>query len=893
MPEWKEIVRQRLAGLKLSGAREAEVMEELAQHMHDRYEELLARGVAEPEARRLALEVLSQSELLASELRQRERPLPDPAGPFSGFAFDVRVAWRTLRTKPAFSLMVIGMLAIGIAGNTAIFSIFNGMFLRPLPFAHAERLLDLDETAPKWDLHYVGISEPDACVWRVQNRTFEGIAFFDEDSWNLSGFGPAQRIRGVDVTHEMLNVLELRPFLGRNFTSAEDVPHGPHVVLIGYNLWQRIFHGDRAVLGRVIRLSDVGYTVIGVLPKEAVFPDRTELWLPLGLNPNSENGWYLNAVGRLKPGVSIEQARADLLRVHKAMINTGHPDNAITSPIMSPLRDRYLGDFRTVSDILLTAVGVVLLIACVNIAALMMVRAAARGRELAIRTAMGASRSRIVRQLLTEALLMAALGGVAGVALGFVLLRGMIALMPADDLPQWLSFSMDARFAAFAILITGAAAVLFGLMPTLQASRADSAPGLHESSTRTSLSRGRRRTLNTLVAGEIALALMLLISAGLLAQAFRKVLHVDPGFRPENTITFRLDLPDAKYAKSGQRAAFFRDSLAQLQALPGVQSAGAATALPLGGHWGNFFTAEGAKPLGPHEQNPVVLQVAVSPRYFDAIGMTMLAGRKFDDRDNEVRVDGEGVWIPGTPLVAIVNETFARHYWPGQNAIGRRIRHLGRKAPWITVIGLIHDEKHYGLDQEMRPAVYLPYGEATHDSMSIVLRSAVRPESLVAAAAEVLRRIDPEVPMYSVRTMTARLNESLWARRAYSWLFAAFAAVALLLAAAGIYGVISWAVTQRTQEIGIRMALGARPAQVLQSVLASGMVLVAAGAAAGLVATIFAARLLQTLLFGVSPRDPLIYAAVVAGIGGVGLLANFVPARRAASVDPMQALRTE
>jgi putative ABC transport system permease protein len=890
MPDWKAVVRERLAGLNLDGARETEIIEELAQDLEDRYCELRAQGTSEAEAQRLAREVLGESELLAEELRRRDRPPLEPAAPFSGFRHDLRLAVRNIRTRPVFSLLVIGMLALGIGGNAAIFSIFNGMFLRPLPFRKSSQLVDLDETAPKWNLKYVGVSNADFYAWRKQNSTFDAMAFFQRPDFNLSGFGPAQRIHGAGVTVDMLKVLGLKPALGRNFSAQEDRPHGPKVVLLGHDLWQRLFQGSRDVLGQIVRLSGEPYTVIGVLPREAVFPDQVNLWVPLAADPNESTGWYLSGIGRLKHGISIEQARADLLRVHRT---APLKENTITLPVVSPLRDRYLGEFRVASHALLGAVGIVLLIACVNVAALMMVRASERVREIAIRTAIGASRGRIIRQLLTEKLALATLGGVAGVALGYFFLRGLLALMPADQMPRWLSFGMDLRFAVFCVLITGAAAIVFGLLPALQASRAQTGSCLQETGTRTSLSRGSRRTLSGLVVCEIGLALVLLISAALLIQAFRKVLHVDPGFRPENVVTFSIELPNVSYAKPEQKLTFFRSLVEQLRNIPGVQSVGAASAPPLGGHWGNFFQAEGTPPLGPRDENPVVLQVVAAPGYFDAIGMTLLAGRAFDENDNILRVGPDGFTpIPG-PLVVIVSETFARRYWPVHNAVGKRIRHTGKDAPWITVIGVIKDEKHYGLDQEMRPAVYFPYGEAPFPAMSIVLRGSNDPQLLAGPARDVLRRLDPSIPIYDMRSMTQRLNESMWARRAYSWLLSAFAMVALTLAAAGIYGVISYAVSRRTHEIGIRMALGARPDQVLRSVLGSGMTLVAAGVATGLAATLLAARLLETLLFGVSPRDPIIYAAMILGVACVSLIANFVPARRAAAVDPMRALRTE
>ena len=889
MPDWKAIVRERLAGLGLRGAREAEIIEELAQDLEERYGELRAQGLPEEEARCRAEEVLGQSDLLGKQF--------EPAAPLCGFRHDVRLAFRNMRARPVFTSLAIVMLALGIGGNAAIFSIFNGTFLRPLPFPDSKRLVDVDETAPKWNLKYVGVSNFDSNLWRKQNSTFESMSFFHYRSVNLAGFGAAQRILGVAVTREMLDVLGLHPIAGRNFSQQEDSPPGAKVVLLSYSLWQRLFSGGNAV-GRVIRLSNEPYTVIGVLPREAVFPDRAELWMPLGSNPNDGTGWYLSSVGRLKSGVTLEQAQADLQRVHWAAQQN---KNKITFPVVTPLRERYLGPLRTVSRVLLGAVGIVLLIACVNIAALMMMRGSERAREIAIRTAMGASRGRIIRQFLTETLAMAALGGVAGVALGYFLLQGLLALMPTNQMPGWLSFSLDGRFAVFCVLITGGAAILFGLLPALQASRVSASGALQETGTRASLSRASRRTLNGLVVCEIGLALMLLVSAALLIDAFRKVLQVDPGFRPENVITFRVDLPTTTYGQAQQRLNFFHGLMDQLRNIPGVKSAGAATAPPLDGHWGNFFTAEGAPPLGPHDQNPVVLQVAVTPGYFDAIGMTLLAGRVFEERDNTLKVSADGSSADPTkgPLLAIVSETFARRYWKVENAVGKRIRHTGDKAPWITVIGVVKDEKHYGLDQETRPAVYFPYGEAPLESMSIVLRGSVvlrgamDPEALIGPARETLRRLDPDVALYDVRSMTERLQQSMWARRAYSWLFGAFGIVALVLAAAGVYGVISYAVSRRTHEIGIRMALGARPGQIIRAILASGMILAAAGAGVGLIATLAAARWLEALLFGVSSREPVIYAAVILGLAGVSLAANFIPARRAAAVDPMRALRAE
>ena len=888
MPDWKRMVRERLAALKLDGSQESEVFDELAQHLEDRYAELLQAGVSPADAERLAIEPLDTSPSLVEALsraRHPRKPEP-PARPnhLANLVYDMRIALRGMRRRPAFSLMVAGMLALGIAGNAAIFSTFNSLFLKPLPFRDSARFIDLDETAPQWNLHYTGIAEPDLFAWREQNTTFDGMAFFYNLDANLSRMGPSRHVDGAKVSRDMLDLLGLKLVLGRNFTPEEDRPKGEKVVLLGYSLWQTVFSGDRSVLGRTLVLNNEPYKIVGVLPREAVFPDRAELWVPLAVDRVSDDGWYLAGIGRLKPGVTARQALADLTRVHKAMIASGRSVNKVTSPILTPLRERYLGDFRTTSQVLLVAVAVVLLIACVNIAALMLVRASSRAHEVAVRTAIGASRGRIVRQLLTETALLALVGGVAGVMLGRLGLRAIVSLLP-DTMPRWIDFQLDLRFAAFCVLITAAAALLFGLFPALQASRTEVNVALHASARRATFSHAQKGTLNVLVVSEIGLALALLIASGLLVRAFQKVTHVDPGFRVENVLAFEADLPEQKYSKPEQCVAFYQNLLDQLRAVPGVAAAGAATTPPLHGHWGQFFKAADDPPLGPNEKRPVVLQVLVTPGYFDAIGMTVLAGRQFDDRDGTLKEHP----------VAMVSETFARQHWPHSSAIGKRIRYAyDDKGPWWEVVGVLRDEKHYGLDGEVRPAVYVPERQWTYPhTLMVVVHTTSKPEALTGPARKILASIDPDLPLYNVHTMSERLDRSLWARRAYSWLFGVFSLVALVLAAAGIYGVISYAVSQRTHEIGIRMAVGATPREVLASVLRGGMMLVGAGTAIGLAVALAAAGLLDKLLFGVSSRDPFVYGAVVLAVVAVGLLANAIPARRAASLDPVKALRTE
>ncbi|HLK68564.1 MAG TPA: ABC transporter permease [Bryobacteraceae bacterium] len=889
MPDWDAAIRDRLRALNLTGAREAEVVEELARHIDDRYRELLDEGMPEAQARQAAFEELESDDDLLRGLRKTRQPIaatPLIIGTARGGSIvesiwqDLKVALRMIRLKPAFSASVILMLALGVAGNAAIFSIFNGLFLRPLPFPDAGRLLDIDDTAPKWNLKYVSVSNPDAFGWQKGNTTFEGIGFFSQGGANLSdASGTAQRIKTASVTYNLLDVLGLRPAAGRGFLPTEDRPGGAKVAMLSYALWQRVYGGDPNAVGKVLKLSEQAVDVVGVLPREAVLPPDVDIWLPLGADPARGGSFYLSAVGRLKPGVTIEQARADLLRVHKAI----DPANDVTSPIMQPLRDRYLGDFRPVMRTLLSAVGLVIVIACVNIAGLMLVRGEARAREISIRTAVGASRTRIVRQLLTESLVLAAVGGAVGVLGGKFLLLELVRLMPAS-VPNWVRFDLDARFAAFCIALTGAAAILFSLAPSLQAAAADTRNALQEAA-RSTLTRGKRGVLSFLVVCEVALALTLLAASGLLIQSFRKVLQVNPGFREQNVLTFTLRLPPAKYLKAENWQAFYQGLLTRLRVLPGVTSASAATLVPLGGHTGYFFEAENAVPRGSKDETPVVLQISAMSDYFETMGMSFVAGQGFTDRDEAA----------DAPPVAVVNEAFARYYWGATDVLGRRIKYPGNNPQnhWMRVVGVIHNTMHYGLDGEVRPSVLVPFASSPSNGLTIVMRTANDPHAQVATARNTLRQMDSNLPMFEIQTMEERIDRSLWVRRAYSWLFVAFGATAMVLAAAGIYGVVSFSVSQRTREIGIRIALGARPAQVLRGVLGSGMVLVAIGIVTGLLASQLTTRYLKTMLFGVGSRDLLTYTSVIVGVAAVGLLANYIPARRAASVDPMRALRTD
>ena len=797
----------------------------------------------------------------------------------SSLVGDVRFALRQLARRPGLGVTVVVLMALGVAGNTAMFRIYNGLFLRPLPFAEPERLVDLDETAPAWDLEYVGIAYPDFVEWRAANRTFESMAVFTEGGGNLAGDGPPERVGYVSATHDLDDVLGLEPRLGRFFTAEEDHPDGPRVALLSGAFWERRFAADPAVLGSTLALDGRAVEIIGVLPPAADFVAEADIWFPLRERRESDSGWYLSGVGRLREGGTLEAAREDLLAVHKGML----PDrgvNEVTSPILASMRDRHLGAYRTSSAFIMGAVGIVLLLACANIAGLLFARSIARGPEIGIRLAMGAPRPRLVRQLLTESALLAVVGAAVGAVLGVWASDRLVARL-AEQFPRWVTFDLDGRLVAFTVLLTAGSALLFGLAPALHAARQPAA-SLAGAGRSTSSFR-HRRDLSLLVSGQVALALGLLVVGGLSTLDAYRVSRVEPGFATESVTTYRVQLPTARYTDDAARIAFVESYLDRLRALPGVEGATIASSLPLLGHWGWFYYVEDA-PERSDDSNPVVLMRSVTPGYFDAMQVELVRGRAFDQRDGR----------EGTPPVVIVNETFVRtHMSDGKDPIGRLIHTGGDDDPRLTVIGVSRDIKHYGLDEPMRPGVYQPLRQVPLDGFFVALRTSPSAPSPLAEARAVTAELDPELPIYADRTMKTVLERSLWARRATSWLIAAFSGVALLLAVAGLYGVISYAVSQRTREIGLRMALGARAEQVHRQVVREGLLVVAVGAIVGLLAALAMGGVVSGLLVQVSPTEPVVYVAVTLLLVAVASAANYLPARRAAATDPMGALRGE
>ncbi|MHC4436055.1 MAG: ABC transporter permease [Planctomycetota bacterium] len=797
---------------------------------------------------------------------------------------DIKYALRQLFKQPTCGLMIIGILALGIAGSVTIFSLFNELFLRPFPVPHSERLVDLDERAPQWNLEYTGVCPADFYSWRKYNTTFDCMAVYQDQGHNLALAGEARRIDALKVTHDYFEVVGNRPIIGRLFTAKDDDPNAPRVVLLSERLWRERFGRDQSVLGQSILLDNQPYTVIGVLGADAVFPVRPDLWTPMAMDlENSHGGWYLRCLGRRKAGVTLAQARDDITRIHRGLIDR-RPVNKITSPRLDPARDRMYGQAMPVMRLLGVAVACVLLIACCNVSGILLARGATRTKEMAIRAALGASRFAVVRQILTENLLLCSIGVILGALLGRWGLQGLLFLISHNVAP-WMSFDLDYRFLIFGISLVLATTLISGLLPALRCSaKLHLQESLQSSGRCGTVSRSHQRSLHAVVAGEVALACISLIIAGLLIRAFHRLQSMDPGFVTHGILTYSIDLPGEQYPTPEQRQTLFEQHLERVTALPGVRYAAVTNFPPLSGHWGNFIHVE-EKPLGPDEQNPVILTRVVSPDYFQTMGIQVQAGRVFTGQDLG----------PDSEATVIVNESLVRHFWPNENPVGKRIA-MNQRKNWMRIIGVTRDVKHYGFDQAMRPGIYLPYArEHRGGAMTVVVRCAGDPLALVAPIRERVHHVDATLPVFGVRSMAERIrrHDSMWVRCIYSWLFGIFAAVAALLAAGGIYGIITFAVSQRTQEMGIRMALGARPGQLVGQVLQRAAVLIGIGLAVGIACALVASYLLSGFLFGVSPVDPLTYASVSLLLITVTLLASYVPARRAAKIDPMEALRYE
>jgi len=778
-------------------------------------------------------------------------------------------------------------LALGMGAISTIFSFVNGIMLRPLPYPESERLVLVDETAFKRGSPSMNVSYPNFLDWREQNHSFEDIGCYSTGGFIIgpgSGGNEPEQLKGAFVTQGLFEILGVAPILGRTFSADEDQPDHDLVVILSHGLWQRRFGSDPNILGQTLLLNNRPRVVIGVMPKGFQFPEVAEAWGPLALNTKlwTRTDHGLLSIARLKQGVTLEQAQAEMIQIASNIEAQNPVTNEGLSVSLASLRAGLVGDYKKALLILLGVVAFVLLIACVNVANLLLARGAARQKEIAIRAALGANRKRIFRQLLTESLLLGLISGALGLMLA---LWGMDLLLTAIpiDIPFWMKFDLDGRvlgFTAACSLLTG---FVFGTAPALEASNPDLNETLKEGG-RSGAGGGRHRLRSLLVVAEIALSLVLLVGAGLMMRSFMSLQQVNAGFNPDSVLTAYIALPGAKYRPPEKRAAFFSQLLESVRAIPGVQHAGSNSGLPLGGNnWGRSLTVEGYPVLSVGEA-PAINHCVISPDYFAAMGIPILKGRDFDERDTRE-----------AQKVTIIDERLAREYWPNEDPIGKRIRFGPPEdnEPWHTIVGVVREVKHDRLDASTRMSVYLPFAQMPIGGSSLAIRSAGRPENITGAVRAQLRELDPDLPLTQVRPMTEVVARSVWQPRLYTALFGVFAAVALILATVGIYGVMSYAVTQRTREIGLRMALGAQKQDVLKLVVGHGVLITAIGIGAGLAAAIGLTRLMSSLLFGVSATDPITFAAVSVVLAGVALGACFVPAMRAAKVDPMVALRYE
>jgi putative ABC transport system permease protein len=816
---------------------------------------------------------------------------------------DVRYGVRMLVKTPALTAIVILALALGIGANTAIFSVINAVVLRPLPYDQAEQLLFLNERSPVLD--EMSISYPNFTDWRDQNHVFEKIGVYNRNSYNLTGYGEAERILTAQVSADLFSALRVNPMIGRLFTNDEDKPGGARVVLLSYALWQRRFGGQDNILSQNLTLNGRPYTVIGVMPPDYAFPTRVEMWVPVGqlsADPNWQqrgNHPGLYSVARLKPGATMAQAQADMNNI-AANLEKQYPDsNSKNGVRIRPMMEVLVGN--TVRDtlwILFGAVAFVLLIACANIANLLLARATARRKEMAIRAAMGAGRWRIARQLLTESLLLAIVGGGIGLLIARLTIKWILYVSPTA-IPRSREIALDWRVLAFTLGVSLLTGILFGLVPALQAGEVDVHETLKEAGRGTS---ARHWLRSSLVVVEVATTMVLLIGAGLMIRSFYRLQNVNPGFSYDRLTSFTVALPARKYVTEEQRSTFFNNLLQNLRALPGVQSAAAASGLPLGNNgWQTSFVIDG-RPQPPPGQTPLMEACTVSPDYFRAMNIPLLRGRYFTDQDNRSFLagrdlsklnDGERM-IAGSNVI-IVDELFAKQHWPNEEAVGKRIRFgSDQQAPVLEVVGVVGRVKMEGLSTDSnRVQGYFSFSQIPFNGMTVIIKGNGDPNQLIAAARAQVKAVDPDQPIYNIRTMDEIRGESVAPQRLNLMLLSIFAGIAFVLAIVGIYGVMSYAVTQRTHEIGIRMAIGAQPRDVFRMILGQGMLLTIIGMAAGLLGAFALTRLMATMLFGVKPTDPLTFAGVALLLTAVALVACYIPGRRATKVDPVNSLRYE
>jgi putative ABC transport system permease protein len=799
---------------------------------------------------------------------------------------DVIYALRTMRRERVTSLIAILVLALGIGSTATIFNLVNGLLLHPLPFPEQSRLIYVEESNGKPGGISGAVAYPNYLDFVSANRTLESFALYKSLTVTLrQNDAGAQRIKGGFGTAPLFHVLGVQPLLGRTFTAEDDLPKASPVAVLSEDLWRRQYGADPAILGKTITLGVDPTRVIGVMPRGFHFPNDAELWMPLRVDPKDamRADHWLEGIARLRPGITPEQAQTDL-RVIMERISRDHPKETYGQTVNTvPFQTHTTGEVRPVLITLMGAVGFVLLIACANIASLLLVRATARQREIAVRSALGASRSRVIRQFVVESGLLGVFGAIGGMLMAWAAVPALLHMTPANALPVWANFSADLRTWIFIVLVTTGTAVIVGVLPALSASRLSLVEALKEGGRSSSAGAGGNRVRSCLVAAEVAMSVLLLTGAGLMIRTFLNLEHQDAGFRIANITTLSTEAPDDRYRRGPAASQLIHRLLQEFSSLPGVVSAAATSTMPIDGGWGRSLTVEGA-PLLSLRDAPLTRHAVITPGYFKTMGIPILEGRDFN-------------WSDETgPLVTIVDAGLARHYWPNRSAIGKRVRYGPPEdnEPWHTVVAVVGEVRAEDLRAVGNYNVYIPYaGDYRSASMPWVVRTDAGLADPGAALREHVNQIDRNIAVGRVVTMREIVDNSLWQERFFATMLAFFAGLAMLMATVGLYGVMAYTVSRRTHELGIRMALGASAREIRGMVLLQSGRLVGAGLAIGIAAAVLLTRLLEKQLYGVKPADPQTLASVSALLVGAALLASYLPARRATRVDPILALREE
>ena len=866
-----------------------DVDDELAFHLEMRIRDLERAGFSPSAARREAernfgdLGAVRDACLVIDERRHRQTTRAEV---MASMWNDVRFAARALRKNRGFAAMAIVCIALGIGVTTTIVSAVNAVLIRPLPYPNADRLVALYSQNIGRNYHGVNISYNDYKSWRDENRTLSALGIWTWVTKTISE-GESERVLGASVSANLFPLLGVHPILGRNFLPEEEHLNRSDVVLLSYGLWQRRFGGDSSIAGKMISMDGRSHLVAGVMPPNFNFPDRGAFWMPFAydgsITESHGDRGYAGAIGRLKDGITFEQAKADLDVVSSRLQKEFPNDNTGWTSELLTLRQDLTQDLRGALLVFLAAVGLVLLIACANVANLMLARGTARHREMAVRTALGAARGRLVRQLLTESLLVAAIGGAIGAGAGIWGVQ-LFRLAFPHEVPFYFTFGADPLTLAViagVIVLTG---VLFGVVPALRATRVDINSALRDGA-RGGAGVMRARLRNALVVAEVALSVVLVVCAALLIRSYRAYITTDLGFDEENILTARITLPEHKYDGAAKRIQFFTDLEQRVRALPGVSIVGSAAGIPFSG-W-NLQAEVNAQGHSAARSNEEIIAhwQSVFPDFFPAMGIKLVRGRMLAMTDRDTLAP-----------VVVINETFARTVFPNEDPIGKRVRigSMQSRDPWATVVGIVRDYRHYQLPQPMGPAMYYSYPETQGRSQTLTIRTTIAdPYALVPGVRAALREIDPQMAIYDVKTMRDAVSQSLWRQRLQGQVLGIFATLALLLATVGIYGVISYTVAQRTREIGVRVALGAQRGHVLGMVLGQGARLAGIGIVAGVGAALLLSRSLSSLLYGVKATDLVSFAVVPVILGVVTLFATYLPARRATRIDPLIAIRTE